>query len=240
MEQSIALYENLTVIFGIAAIVLLIVSIVLYFTFDMKSVISKRLGLTERQALKRMQADAEAAEKATKKQAYRVRQIVSGIASTRDIAKKKHHDAAAEKKPDNNLAALEAEQENERLMQEAMAATASKNASYAGAFLDAETTQLSGDSETTQLSADTETMQLSADSETTQLSADTETTQLHADSETSRLYASDDMEWEESKDTVVLHEEAMTGVLSSNAAVPNKQFMLVRHIMLIHTDEVIA
>lgn len=223
MERNIILYENLTLIFGIASAVFLIISIALYFIYDMKNVISRRLGLTEKQALRRMQANAEAAEKATKKRVRRVREMMSVTESNRNDAEGKQRDIAPTKKSDSILAALDAEQENEWLMREAMAAAASKNASYAGVSVDAETTQLS------------------ADTETTQLSADMETTQLHADAETSQLYVSDDIEWEESPDTTVLHEEAETGVLSSNAAVQtNKQFMLIRHIMLIHTDEVIA
>lgn len=172
MEQNIALYENLALIFGVAAGVFLIASIVLCIAFDVKNVISKQLGLTEKQALKRMQKDAEAAEKTTKKQASRVRQLVSGAVPTGSTKDKTHDDA------------------------------------------------------------DSETMQLDADSETTQLDADAETTALHA---------SEDMGWGESGDTVVLHEEAETGVLSANIdAYTYKQFMLVKHIMLIHTDEIIG
>lgn len=266
MEQSIALYENVAVIFGIAAVVFLIVSLVLYFKFDMKSIISKRLGLSEKRALKRMQADAEAAEQAAKKRVQGAANISSGAAPTGDVRQKQSHSDAGQKKRESILATLAAEQENERLMQMAMAASASKNTGYAGGVGDSETTQLGLDSETSKLDLDSETMQLGLDIETTSLVEDEGTIKLSGDDETTRLYTSDEvskrpysgsqngswqqrqltdapdgMELEESGDTVVLHEEAETAVLSQNApSYSNKQFMLIRHIMLIHTDEVIA
>lgn len=245
MEQGIALYENLTVISGIVAAVFLVVSVILYFAFDIKSIISKRLGLTEKKELKRMQADAEAAEKAARKRVQGARAVASGSArSTRHShgAEKPHnvedvHSTEVRKKPESILATLAAEQENERMMQEAMAATMSKNAGYSGDLADSETTKLDTDSETTKLDIDSETTQLGFDDETSRLVDSS----IGSWQQRQFTDAPDGIELGESGDTVVLHEEAETAVLSQNAdAYPHGQFMLVRHIMLIHTDEVIA
>ena len=230
MEQSIALYENLTVISGIVAAVFLVVSVILYFAFDIKSIICKRLGLTEKKELKRMQADAEAAEKATRKRVQGARAVASGL--TRPT--RPSHGA---QKPESILETLAAEQENERMMQEAIAATISKNAGYSGDLADSETTKLCTDSETTKLNMDSETTQLGFDDETSRL-GDSFTGSWQQRQSTD---APDGIELAESGDTVVLHEEAETAVLSPNTdACSHGQFMLVRHIMLIHTDEAIA
>ncbi len=56
-EAGIQLYHNLTVICGTAGAVMLILTIILFIVFDMKQVISRMLGLTEKKAIKEMEAN---------------------------------------------------------------------------------------------------------------------------------------------------------------------------------------
>ncbi|MDE5967399.1 MAG: hypothetical protein K2G89_11275, partial [Lachnospiraceae bacterium] len=67
METNISLYQNLTIIFGIAGGIMLVLSIALFIIYDMKHIIGKTLGLSEKQAIKRMNTRAKAEEKARKK-----------------------------------------------------------------------------------------------------------------------------------------------------------------------------
>lgn len=177
METSISLYENLTLIFGIAGVVMLVVSFALYIAFDIRQIISKRLGLTEKKALRQMQMDAKAAERKPKPM-------------------RKTHGAAK----------TASEQENEKVSDK----TSQSEKMETGA-------KISGNQ-------DDATMKL----------------EQMPDSDMQFSAAPDGLELEETANTIVLNEEQETAVLSGGSPeVKNMQFMLVKHIMLIHTDEVI-
>lgn len=202
METNISLYQNLTLIFGIAGGIMLVLSIALFIIYDMKHVIGKTLGLSEKQAIKRMNTRAKAEEKAWKKK--------------------------------KTLAA-----EGGGIDKAAVGSSGSDAASGRSAASGQE------DEATDVLAVEPGT----EDGATDVLAVETETedgaTDVLAVSEkgvSDRTFTDAPEGWEpiETGDTTVLNENPATAVLSvNNPTIKNTQFMLIRHIMLIHTEEII-
>ncbi len=202
METSISLYENLTLIFGIAGGVMLVLSVVLFFVYNMKNVISKALGVTEKQELKKIKARAKATEKASRKKAP---------VMLRKVKREQEpgQDEATDILPSGDTGQDEA--------------------------TDILPSGDTGQDEATDILPFGDTGQ---DEPTDILSAGLP----GRDGPENKVFtaAPEGFEPVESGDTMVLNENPETEVLSGNSvSVGNRQFMLIRHIMLVHTDEAI-
>ena len=220
MEHNLLFYERLTQIFGIAGVIFLIAAVVLFFVFDIKGIISKLLGLTQKQALKKMHDEAKATEKAAKKvQELKKKGVGSSV---------RRGQTAETAVPSSRVPGQDDE-------------TTILPSGVPGQ--DDETTILSTgvpgqDDETTILPSGVP----GQDDETTILSTgvsaqDDETEVLRQVPEKKFTEAPEGFRSEEIGNTGVLNDDAVTTVLNENTTTAG--FTMVRHIMMIHTDEVI-
>lgn len=238
METNISLYQNLTIIFGIAGGIMLVLSIVLFIIFDMKHIIGKTLGLSEKQAIKRMNLRAKAEEKARKKKRALA---AEGGRDDKTAAVSNGTDGVGGRKqerPDVPIA-------------EAKAAGAAVNMPTAGPEAEDEATDVlaaepgAEDEATDVLAAEPGAEDEATDVLAAKPGAEDEATDVLAVSEkgiSGRAFTDAPAGWEpiETGDTTVLNENPATAVLSANhPTIKNTQFMLIRHIMLLHTEEII-
>ncbi len=247
MEHNIILYDRLTVVFGIAAVIFLIVTVIFYIVYGIKAIIRKRLGLTQKQELRRMQRQAEEAQEASHKKLHGQMFMSEEKPLTRSRHRETPYQREDEKpvRTESILETLEHEQEMVRKEKEERLAYAYDNE-----------TIILGDGGTTDVpEADTQTEMLGTDGATDVLGADAKTVMLGDDGATEMLQVDAQTEMlgdAASADSIYLEETAPTSVLdtskgihqpheglSDGEALP-EQFTLFKHIMMIHTDELIA
>lgn len=220
MEHNIILYDRLTVVFGIAAVIFLIVTVIFYIVYGIKAIIRKRLGLTQKQELRRMQRQAEEAQEASHKKLHGQMFMSEEKPLTRSRHRETSYQREDEKtvRTESILETLEHEQEMVRKKKEERLAYAYDNE-----------TIILGDGGTTDVpEADTQTEMLGTDGATDVLgdAASADSIYLEETAPTSVL--------DTSKGIHQPHEG-----LSDGEALP-EQFTLFKHIMMIHTDELIA
>lgn len=268
MGLTIIFYDRLTIVFGVAAIVFLVATVILYVVYGMKAIIRKRLGLTQKQALRRMRRQAEEAEQASHKKLHGLMFTEAERPHTRSRHREVtgHKEETAPVRAESILETLEREQEMARKKKEDRLAYAYDSETVVlGADVqtvmlgaggqtdvseaDAETMMLGAGGQIDVSEADAETMMLGADGETDVLGADGQTAMLDADGQTDVLGADGQQaalvyrDMEEAAQTSVLGAQNIadgTSDTADDAGTVPEQFTLLRHIMMIHTDEMIA